>query len=92
MFTESQTRRIAQRATIALVKAIDTFPDYLTDSEAEHAASVVADIIKTQLTRPQPAQPEQDPGERLAAIILACNAAADAGRDREPQHAAQSQP
>ena len=86
MFNESQTRRIAQRATIALVKAIDTFPDFLADSEAEHAASVVADIIKTQLTRPQP---EPDPGDALARAIRAATAAAE---QAELQHEGQSQP
>ena len=87
MFNESQTRRIAQRATIALVKAIDAFPELLAESEVEHAASVIADIIKTQLARPQPMP---DPGDALARAIRAATLSAE--HEAELQHAVESQP
>ena len=81
MFNETQTHRIAHRATIALVKVIDAFPALIAKSEPEEAAAVVADIIKTQLTRPLP---EHDPGEALATAIRLAYAPAE--RDSEPQH------
>lgn len=74
MLNENQSNRIARHATVSLVKAIDAFPEMLRDSEPEEAATVVADILKITLTRPEPVP---DPTAGLRAFIEAANAAGD---------------
>ena len=68
MLNQSQQARIARRFTSVLLQAIDAFPELLARSEPEAAASIVADLMKTQLTRP-PAEPEEDPALTLAALV-----------------------
>lgn len=54
MLSGSQMQRITKKATTAILAAIDAFPTYLSRAEPESAASIVADLIKTQLTAPIP--------------------------------------
>ncbi len=68
MFTESQSKRIARHATAALIKAIDALPGLIEDAEPDRAAAVVADVVKTQLARPEP---QPDPTLALQAVVRA---------------------
>ena len=80
--TGEETERL-----VAAYMAEGAFASTLLADARHVAAAVVADIIKTQLTRPLP---EHDPGEALATAIRL--AYAPTNRDSEPQHAVQSQP
>ncbi|MHB9038674.1 MAG: hypothetical protein ACYC64_18655 [Armatimonadota bacterium] len=66
MLNPSQHQKIARKCTVAINKAIDSFPDLLAQSDPETAAEIVAGIIKTQLTL-QP--PQVSPADALAEII-----------------------
>jgi hypothetical protein len=59
MLSETQQTRIARRCTEAIVKAIDAFPGYLAASEPEQAAAIVADVIKSEMSRPAPVEAEE---------------------------------
>ena len=66
MLTQSQQDRLDRKCVTVLAQAIDAFPTLLADSEPDKAAALVADLIKTQITRPVA---EADPAAELARII-----------------------
>lgn len=66
MLNADQQQRIARKCTSALSRAIDSLPKLLEDADAEAAAEVVADLIKSCLSQ---TLPEPDPGASLAEIV-----------------------
>ena len=66
MLSTPHRQRIDRRCAVVLIKAIDSFPALLADSEPDKAAAIVADLIKFQLAIKEE---QANPGEALAEVI-----------------------
>jgi hypothetical protein len=67
MLTQSQSEKVAKKCTTVLLRAVDKFQHYLDASDAESAAAIVADLLKTQVT----GVTETDPEESIERLIEA---------------------
>ena len=52
MFTKSQQQALSRKFASAITEALDAFPAFLARTDADTAAGIIADIIKTQLRAP----------------------------------------
>ena len=66
MLDQSLSQKIDRKSAQVLLKALDYFPELLAAAEPEAAAKIVADLVKSLVTRPLP---EPDPGAELAEVI-----------------------
>lgn len=58
MLTPDELERVDRKCAAVILRAIASFPELLDECEAEAAAAIVADLIKSQVNR---SVPEPDP-------------------------------
>ena len=66
MLSQTQSEPITQECAKAMLKAVRMFPRLLAKMDPEDSARIVAEIIKTHVSTPEP---EEDPMALLNKIV-----------------------